>query len=143
MIESNLVRDDQYGKVFEVEGKYFRVLTPHNLDVYTDTSGETLMVSVPASGTIARLDTTIDEMEPTGGIFSSKVSYGDVVGLPPEEDGVHNVVALPVALKVIATAVAKGESPRGDLALPDSGRGAVRKNGSVIGTTGIIFPMAL
>ena len=102
-------------------------LTPHAVTVVLP-SGDT--VTLPPSGTVARCSTcstSSEVVEEVNGIPVSRVSYGEVVGLPEATEGTMFVVS---ALVRSAVPHRKDVASPGDL-VRDAG-------GNVVGCKGLV-----
>lgn len=98
-------------------------LTPHALHLVTP--GGT--VTIAPSGTVARCTQTSTSAGEVGGIPLSRVTYGDVQGLPEPQEGM---------LLIVSALVRSALPTRTDLASPgDLVRDAA---GAVIGARGLI-----
>lgn len=99
-------------------------LTPHTLVVY-DKDSKHVIRKIPPSGTIARVSTRKEQLEPVDGIPVSRTVFGDVEGIPePRED----------TLYVVSSIVASHTS-RDDVVAPDTSDDSVVRNeeGQIIG----------
>lgn len=98
-------------------------LTPHALNIVTDEG----TVTVPPSGTVARCSSAATPAGSIGGIALSRVTFGEVTGLPAPEEGV---------LLVVSALVRSALPARADLASP--GELVRDAAGAVIGCRGLI-----
>lgn len=96
-------------------------LTPHALNIKTSDG----WVTVPPSGVVARIASTATRVGSHEGISLSRITFGEVTGLPAEEPGVLLVVSALVRLALPA---------RADLASPgEPVRDALGVTGGCIG----------
>ncbi len=107
-------------------------LTPHPITIVV---GDQRLVLAP-SGNVARVSQGYRDLGTleVGGFDIPVVAttYGDIVGLPPEEPGTFYIVSAIVA----QAAWAKG---RLDVLAPDTGAGAVRdEEGRIVGVTRLL-----
>ena len=79
----------------------FKNLTPHTINV-VDASGAS-MLTLPASGSVARCRATATETERVDGVPVFKTVDGEVEGLPEPQNGVLYVVSALVREAVKAT----------------------------------------
>ncbi len=118
-------------------------LTPHVVNIYTQNKH---VVSIPPSGTVARVQVDEKVVGYMQGIPIVKTVYGDIVGLPeyPEPDAVY-IVSLVVAQAVLANPELKARF-KGHLLVPNTspGRyGAVRdSSGKIMGVKSLVDPFA-
>lgn len=98
-------------------------LTPHAL-VFYNTEGTEVILTVPASGTQARVAVSQETVGELEGIPVVRSVFGAVTGLPEPVEGTTYVVSLMV-LQALAGA-------RKDLVGPDTGSTAVRDAGGKI-----------
>ena len=98
-------------------------LTPHEINIY---SGEELVKTVPASGTVARCSQREEVLGKIDGIFITKQVFGEVYGLPDQEEGVAYIVS-----RIVEEALPM----RDDLYIP--GPMVRDENGRVIGCRGL------
>lgn len=98
-------------------------LTPHEINIY---SGEELVKTVPASGTVARCSQREEVLGKIDGIFITKQVFGAVQGVPDREEGVAYIVS-----RIVADAL----TFRDDLFIP--GPMVRDENGRVIGCQGL------
>lgn len=98
-------------------------LTPHEINIY---SGETLIKTVPASGTVARRKQWEGILGTIDGITITKQFFGAVQGVPDREEGVAYIVS-----RIVADAL----TFRDDLFIP--GPMVRDENGRVIGCQGL------
>lgn len=68
--------------------------TPHKVDIML---GDGTIRSYPASGTIARCEQRDEVVALFDGIWVTRVTFKDVVGLPDKQDGVGYIVSRIVA----------------------------------------------
>ena len=66
-------------------------LTPHSISVWSD--AETHVVTIPASGLIARVSVSRTLLRVVDGVPIYATTTGDVVGLPGGADGVSLIVS--------------------------------------------------
>lgn len=93
-------------------------LTPHDINVVV---GETT-ITIPKSGTVARVTSTQTEVGNINGIPVVKTVFGTVEGLPePEIDTIYIVSSLVLA-----------QLERVDVVAPDTGPTALRENGQIV-----------
>jgi hypothetical protein len=107
-------------------------LTPHPITIVV---GDRKLV-LPPSGQVARVGQTYRDLGALGleglNVPVVATTYGDIVGLPPEEPGVFYVASGLVA----QAAWAKG---RLDVLAPDTGAGAIRdEEGRIVGVTRLL-----
>jgi len=89
-------------------------LTPHEVTVYSQ-DGQTPILTIPPSGTVARVTPIARIVGYLNGIPIRKVEYGDITGLPePQENTVFIVSTV-----VLIAAKEKGLDRR-DLVSPDT-----------------------
>ena len=100
-------------------------LTPHALTLHL-ASGT--VVTLPASGEVARVATTPGAIRPGVIPVTDAHAYGDVVGLPAPRDGVTYVVS-----SLVASALRERGIHRPDAVCPDTGPTAVRVDGQIVG----------
>lgn len=99
-------------------------LTPHAIVIrLADGSDRT----IPPSGQIARMAMVPTEAEPVAGVPTVKTVFGEVVGLPPAEEGVVFVTSTPLAQRVA----------RADVMSPDTGPTAIRVGGQIVAVRGL------
>ena len=99
-------------------------LTPHAVTIVLP-SGDT--VTLPPSGTVARCSTSSEVVGEVNGIPVSRVSYGEVVGLPEATEGV---------IFIVSALVRSAVPHRKDVASPgDLVRDAA---GAVVGCKGLV-----
>lgn len=70
-------------------------LMPHDVNIVPET-GEPVL-TIPASGNVARLTSETVEIGEVNGIPITKIRYGDIYGLPDESAGVCYIVSALVA----------------------------------------------
>lgn len=108
-------------------------LTPHDVN-FVDQDGK-ILVTIPASGTVARVSTKSTEV---GGIMMDGditvpihgVEYGEVIGLPPYDE---NKAVYYLVSGMVAAAIPYGT--RRDICIPDD---FVRdEGGRIIGARGV------
>lgn len=63
-------------------------LTPHDLNIHVDG-----VVTIPASGEVARVSTSVETVGDADGIPLFKTTFGEVEGLPAPREGVLLVVS--------------------------------------------------
>ena len=85
---------------------------------------------LPPSGIMPRCATVRKETAPIAGVRIITQTMGDVVGLPPAEDG--------VALIVSAMVLSALNGTRPDVFAPDTGADAVRENGQIVAVRGLV-----
>jgi len=103
-------------------------LTPHPVTVF---DGDTPILTIPPSGTVARLTETATEAPPIGGVAVTSVRLGKTTGLPEQQDGVTYIVSMPLLMGVMTSATWQ----RRDLVYP---YGQVRDaDGRIIGCRGL------
>ncbi len=98
--------------------------TPHEIVLFR---GEEIAARYPSSGIQVRLVEEDHPMEPIDGFPAVLRTYSDVVGLPEPKKGTYYIVSI-VVLKAVT------EMGRTDCISPDTGKGAVRKDGVILGT---------
>ncbi len=98
-------------------------LTPHEINIY---KGDALIKTVLASGTVARCEQREEVLGKIDGIFITKQVFGEVYGLPDQEEGVAYIVS-----RIVAEAF----PIRDDLYIP--GPMVRDENGRVIGCQGL------
>lgn len=107
-----------------------RNLTPHEVVVF-DPSGERELGRVPVCGKVARVQTQVTElgkMEIDGhSVPLVSTKFGEVVDLPPVEEGTINIASI-----LVVQAVA---SQRNDVIAPDTGPQSVVRDlaGNILG----------
>lgn len=89
-------------------------LTPHSVTVH----GGDAPLTVPPSGTVARVATATREVARVGGVPILAQEYGEVTGLPDQQDGVLLVVSALVRLASAAARAEAGMPPREDVVSP-------------------------
>lgn len=93
-------------------------LTPHDINVVVDET----TITIPKSGTVARVTSTQTEVGTINGIPVVKTVFGAVEGLPePEMDTIYVVSSLVLA-----------QLERADVVAPDTGPTALRENGQIV-----------
>lgn len=101
-------------------------LTPHAISV-VDLDGN--MVTIEASGSIARVSVEMTETAAVGGFRRRSKSYGEVEGLPLPQDDVCYVVSGIVAER----------AGRSDVVAPDTGVDAIRnEKGHIVAVRGFV-----
>lgn len=102
-------------------------LTPHTI-VVLDINDETVL-SVPSSGN-ARVQNTLDEQPPIGGIPCHKVGFGEVEGLPEAQPDTTYIVSAFVLSALNGT--------RADVVAPNTSPVSAVRNekGHIIGVRG-------
>lgn len=85
---------------------------------------------LPPSGILPRCSTVRKEVAPIAGVRITVQTVGDVVGLPPAEEG--------VALIVSAMVLSALNGTRADVFAPDTGADAVRENGQIVAVRGLV-----
>lgn len=98
-------------------------LTPHEINIY---SGEELIKTVPASGTVARCEQREEVLGKIDGITITEQFFGAVQGVTDQEEGVAYIVS-----RIVADAI----TFRDDLYIP--GPMVRDNNGRVIGCQGL------
>ncbi len=68
-------------------------LTPHGVNIY-DEKGETLLMTVPPSGTVARCATKSEIVRKVARVPLLAISYGEVADLPKKKRGTIYIVSL-------------------------------------------------
>lgn len=68
-------------------------LTPHIINVVVPSGN----IDIPASGQVARCSQTSSEVSVINGIPVTKQEFGEVVGLPAEQEGTYFIVSRLVA----------------------------------------------
>ena len=80
----------------------------------------------PPSGVVARVKTTDVPLEAVDGIPTVRMTFGEVEGLLPEEEG---------TICIVSSLVAQA-SGRSDLIAPNTGPTAIRENGQIVAVRG-------
>lgn len=100
-------------------------LTPHTITIFD--AGKNIIKEIPASGTLARIETKVDLTGEIDGIQTVETYLGDISGVAEYQEGVYQIVSMPVAQVL---------QDRRDILAPDTGLGAVRDEaGRILGTT--------
>jgi hypothetical protein len=69
-------------------------LTPHGLAIHAPAG----VVTLPPSGSVARVATAAEPLDPADGIPVSRTAYGQIAGLPEPKPGVVYVTSALVAI---------------------------------------------
>ena len=69
-------------------------LTPHTLNVITSDGS---IQAIEPSGSVARCSQTEEVVKEVDGIVITRQTFGDVVGLPPQEEGTIFIVSRMIA----------------------------------------------
>lgn len=108
-------------------------LTPHTIVLFDQNGTE--FFNVQPSGTIARID---EETQQTG-VFCVEQTDGTTVSIPAVVKTYSDVQNLPDptpgVVYIVSLLVAQRCPDRKDLWVPDTGSGAVRQQGRIVGTT--------
>jgi hypothetical protein len=83
-------------------------LTPHAVNILAEDG--TQILSVPPSGTVARIAETAHPAGERDGIPFAEVSLGDVHGLPAAEDGVTLIGSMPLLMAMAAAQIARPDA---------------------------------
>ena len=81
----------------------------------------------PPSGVVARVKTTDVPLEAVDGIPTVRMTFGEVEGLLPEEEG---------TICIVSSLVAQAAKDRRDLVAPNTGPTAIRENGQIVAVRG-------
>lgn len=86
-------------------------LTPHAIDVLEkrDDDTYTTIVSIPPSGTIARLDQTTERIGMIGDIPITTTEFGEIEGLPPYDGNKKYIVSYPIAKQLGSNAFIRND----------------------------------
>lgn len=99
-------------------------LTPHDITIYGN--NKEVIRTIPASGTLARIETKTERVGEIDGIPLMQTFTGNVSGIAEPQEEVYQIVSMPVAQVL---------SGRADILAPDTGSGAVRdESGRILGT---------
>lgn len=100
-------------------------LTPHAVRVIGDSGG--IVAEFPASGTVARVNSSAEALPSVNGIPVVRTVYCDIDGLPDPQPNTVYIVSI-----VVAQALG---SPRSDVYVPDTGPASVVRdgNGQIVG----------
>lgn len=101
-------------------------LTPHNVVIVT----ETREITIPISGTVARVEQTLIPLKTVRGIPLMQAQWGAVTDLPAEQDGVLYIVSALVAN-------AAKEQGRNDCVCP--AQFVRNEQGQIIGAKALMF----
>lgn len=106
----------------EQETHMFTNLTPHEINIFLDGN----MISIPPSGTIARVDSVDTVIGNVDGIPVVRSTMGDVTGLPDNED--------PIIVSLMVLDALQGK--RKNVYAPDSGSTCIRnEKGHIVAVT--------
>ncbi|MCS6930538.1 MAG: hypothetical protein NZM43_13705 [Saprospiraceae bacterium] len=101
-------------------------LTPHEVKIL---KGNEVVLSIPPTEPAARATQKYEDRAEVNGIPVWAPTYGEVVNLPPAEEGTFYIVSM---------IVAQAERGRRDLLVPDSGRAIRDSAGNIIGVPGFL-----
>lgn len=99
-------------------------LTPHTIDIVNDA-----IISIPPSGTVARVSTKIVQAGEVAGIPLVRIEYGQVENLPAPEPGKVYIVSALVASRVVG---------RDDVFAPDTNRAVRNEANQIVGVPGLV-----
>lgn len=118
-----------------ISGKKILNLTPHPVTVILEGG---MHITIPASGTVARVSQKETIVSQLGSIPIVRVEYGKVEGLPKPEDVDYVIVST-----MVASALAQSPEWKGKVLVPNSGPttlGVVRdEKGNIIGVKSLIL----
>ena len=122
-------------QIERINGVRFTNLTPHEIVILDDQND--ILLRVPPSGMIAKVDVTEELVAEINDIPVYKVCYGNIQGLPEPEPGTVYIVSI-----VVLSALKEKGIERKDVVAPNtnpSKHGAVRDSkGQIIGVRSFI-----